>query len=181
MQSAASLAMTFNSFLFSQKKSHNWDGIVKTMCCHDVFGRMSCWCWIQTSVAFFPQDEQPLLLQVKHTYFTWKQPGVKQQNSWYPRILCRQLNSLTIAFGMAGRNVALCFSWKRHQLWLVVRICFMVYRFFMSACFKSQKAGCSSVQMNHIQHNSPHTHSHDLVIVYQEFPKIVDWSWDFYW
>jgi hypothetical protein len=70
MQSAARLAIALNNFLLSQKKFQSSEGMVNVICCHDVFGSMSYCFWIQTSVAFFPQDEQPLLLQVKQMYLT---------------------------------------------------------------------------------------------------------------
>ena len=64
MQLAAILAIRLSSSRLVQKKSHNSEGMVKVICCHDVLGKTSnCFC-IQISVAFFPHEEQALDLQV---------------------------------------------------------------------------------------------------------------------
>src|SRR3990167_2399162 len=65
IQLAAGFAIALSNGRLSQKKSHNSEGIVKVMCCQEVRGKIACCFSIQISVAFFPQDEQALFLQLK--------------------------------------------------------------------------------------------------------------------
>jgi len=81
-QLAAMDGILLSNLRLSQKKLHNSHGIVKVICCQDVFGRIWFCLSIQISVAFLPQEEHALDLQVKVTYFTCGQFGFEQ---WYSR------------------------------------------------------------------------------------------------
>ena len=127
MQLAAWAAINLSKSRLNQKKSHSSEGIVKVICCHEVLGNSwFCFC-IHSSVAFLPQDEQALHLQVKWIYLMCGQVGFWQWYSLYPRILFLQLSNLIMQVTIPALRLALCFSKKFHQLWLERRICLMVY------------------------------------------------------
>lgn len=64
MQLAAILPIWLSNSRLHQNKSHNSDGMVKVMCCQGVLGNKAFCLAIQSSVAFFPKEEQALHLQV---------------------------------------------------------------------------------------------------------------------
>lgn len=61
-------------------------------------------------MAFFPQDEQALHLQVKGMIFIWEHSGLEHLNSLKPRTVRLQLSSLMMEVTMDGLKWTLCFS-----------------------------------------------------------------------
>ena len=122
---AARIPILLSKKRFHQKKSHSSEGMVKVICCQVVLGRIPFCFLIQSSVAFFPQDEQAFDLQEWGIRFTWVHLGLEQWYSWWPRIICRQLKSLAIAIIMAGRRRCACLVKKQYQFLFESKICFI--------------------------------------------------------
>jgi hypothetical protein len=97
--------------------------MVNVMCCHVVWGRVSKFVLIHTSVAFLPQDEQNLDLQEWGTFRVCPQRG--HIKKWYPRKDVLQTKSFSTFEIIAGLIRLRCLRNSFHQFPLSNKMFFM--------------------------------------------------------